>query len=64
MKEKVLFATKIGDPNWKEDFITDKENEIEAATAWCKANGYDRIRVAVIDLSTPPDFTKTLNLKK
>ena len=57
---KVLFATKIGEPDYMEDLITEKEDRIEAAKAWAKKNGYDRFREANIDLSTKPNFTKTL----
>jgi hypothetical protein len=60
MKEKILFATRIGDEEWKEELITDNEENIEAATAWAIKNGFDRIRIAEIDLSIIPDFTKTI----
>jgi len=59
-KAKAVFATKIGDEDWQEQFLTDHPDRIEAAQEWAKANGFDRIRVAEIDLSTPPDFTKTI----
>ena len=29
---------------------------------WAKANGYDRLRIAEIDLMQKPDFTKTINI--
>lgn len=57
---KVLYATKIGQPDYMEDFITDNQAHIERAKQWCLNNGYDRIRIAIIDLSTKPDFTKTI----
>jgi hypothetical protein len=60
MKEKILFATRIGDEEWKEELITDNEENIEAATNWAIKNGFDRIRIAEIDLSIIPDFTKVL----
>jgi hypothetical protein len=60
MKEKILFATRIGDEDWKEELITDNEENIEAAKAWAIKNGFNRIRIAEIDLSIIPDFTKVL----
>ena len=58
---KILFAVKIGDEDWQEQLITEQEEHIEAASQWAKENGFDRLRVAEIDLSTPPDFSSTLN---
>lgn len=57
---KVLFAVKIGDEDWQEQLITEREEQIENASTWAKANGFDRLRVADIDLSKKPDFTKTI----
>lgn len=59
--EKVLYGTQIGEPEWMEQIITTDESKIAAASDWAKANGFDRLRVATIDLSVPPDFAKTLN---
>jgi hypothetical protein len=56
---KVLFAVKVGDPDWKEQLITEVESRIDGAKTWAEANGFDRCRVATIDES-PPDFTKTV----
>lgn len=57
---KVLWAVKIGAPDWAEDVITEHEDQIEAASAWAKANGYDRLRVAEVDLGSPPEFGRNL----
>jgi len=59
---KTLWATRIGDEDWQEELITEHEDQIEAASEWAKANGFDRLRVADIDLSEPPDFTGALNI--
>ncbi len=64
MKEKVLWATKKGSPSWQEQVICTKEKYFEAAISWAKANGFNKFRVAVIDISTPPKFEKTLNTYK
>lgn len=56
---KVLFAVRIGNEDWQEELITEDASKIEAATAWAKAHGFDRFRVAEID-DSPPDFAKTV----
>ena len=56
MKTKVLWATKIGDADWMEQVITEHTERIESASAWAKANGFDRLRVAEIDLGVAPSF--------
>ena len=60
MKTKVLFAVRVGQPDYMEELITDKVEHIERAKEWALKNGFDRLRIAVIDLDTPPDFTKTI----
>ena len=64
MKEIVLWATKVGNENWKEEIITTcKTSEIEKlnkAMAWAVSNGFDRLRTNISDLSQIPDFSKTL----
>jgi len=58
--ERVLWAVKIGEPDWKEEVITNKHEQFENAKIWLSENGYDRIREAVIDLNVKPNFTKTI----
>lgn len=58
---KVLFAVRKGDADWQEQLITEQPDKIQAASEWAKKNGFDRLRIADIDLSTKPDFTKTIN---
>lgn len=60
---KILFAVKLGDEDWQEQLVTEQEAQIEAASQWARAHGFDRLRVADIDLTTKPDFTATLNHK-
>jgi hypothetical protein len=57
---KVAFCTKIGEPEWTEELLTEVEDRIPAATKWAEERGYN-VRVAEIDLSVAPDFTKTIN---
>jgi hypothetical protein len=46
----VVFAVKIGNEDWAEELVAEDPADIEAAIATAKANGYDRIRVAHINL--------------
>jgi hypothetical protein len=61
-KETILWAVKVGDEDWQEQIITTDENQIEAAKEWASNNGFDRFRVAKIDLGVKPDFVSTLNM--
>ena len=56
--ERILYGTRKGEPSWKEEIITNQEKRFDQAKAWAKRNGFDRFRVAVIDLRETPDFTK------
>ena len=58
-KEQVLWAVKIGEPNWAEQMITNDASKIEEAKAWAEKKGFDRFRIANID-DEKPDFTKTI----
>ena len=57
---KVLFAVKIGDADWQEQLITEQSEHIKAASDWALANGFDRLRVAEIDLNSAPQFGANL----
>lgn len=58
---KILWATKIGEPDWKEDLITEVEADIPAASEWAKANGFDRLRIAEVgDEPEMPEFGANL----
>jgi hypothetical protein len=61
-KIKILFAVKIGAEDWEEQLITEVEDKIPAASTWAIANGFDRLRVAEIDLTEKPDFRKAVKL--
>jgi len=56
----------VGDPDYMEEVLyackgyVNKEEVMNKGNEWAKANGYDRLRLAVIDLSTPPNFIKTI----
>jgi len=62
LKVKVLWGTRIGAEDWQEELITDRQEDIETAKIWAENNGFDRLRISTVDLSVPPDFTKTINI--
>ncbi len=68
MKETLLYGCKIGDPDYMEEIIyqckgyTNKLELLSKGKEWADKNGYDRLRISVIDLSTPPNFTQTINI--
>jgi hypothetical protein len=39
-----------------------KDELIKKGDEWAKQNGYDRLRVSIIDLHTPPNFKQTINI--
>jgi len=68
MKETLLYGCKIGQPNYMEEVLYEckgyvNQSEVMAkGEQWAKANGYDRLRIAVIDLSIPPNFLKAITV--
>jgi len=67
MIETLLYGCKIGDPDYMEDILyqckgyTNKEELMKKGEEWAKINGYDRLRIHVVNLSQPPNFIKTIN---
>jgi hypothetical protein len=67
MKETLLYGCKIGDPNYMEEILYECKGYVNHEELMSKGNefatkyGYDRLRIAVIDLSTPPNFIKTIH---
>jgi len=59
---KILYATEKNAPDWQEQLITGVEGRIPDAKKWALANGFDRLRVAEIDLTVKPDFAKAVNI--
>jgi len=68
MKETLLYGCKIGEPNYMEEILyqckgyVNHDEVMNKGKEWAKANGYDRLRISVIDLSIKPDFTKAINV--
>jgi hypothetical protein len=44
-----------------EIILSTNPDVFDDAKEWAKKNGYGRFRIATIDLSVPPDFTKVIN---
>ena len=67
--ETLLYGCKIGEPNYMEEILyqckgyTNHDELMAKGKAWADKNGYDRLRISVVDLSTPPNFVKTINRK-
>jgi len=68
MTETLLYGCKIGQPNYMEEILyqckgyTNKDELLKKGEEWAKKNGYDRLRISIVDLSIPPNFTKAINL--
>lgn len=58
---KILWGTRKGNEDWQEELITEQSDKIEAASAWARANGFDRLRVSEFTEGEKPDFTKVLS---
>jgi len=67
-KTTVLYACKVGDPDYMEEVLFEQDGYVnidklkDKAQKWCNDNGYNRVRVSVINLSTPPNFAGTVNV--
>jgi hypothetical protein len=65
--ETLLYGCKIGEPNYMEEILyqckgyTNKQELLSKGQEWAKNNGYDRLRVSVIDLSIAPNFIQAIN---
>lgn len=68
MKETLLYGCKIGEPDYMEEILyqckgyVNRDNLIATGKAWAQKNGYDRLRIAIVDLTKGPDFTKTIQI--
>ena len=67
MTETILWGTKIGAADWEEEILyqckgyVNKEEVMKRGQEWAAVNGYDRLRIAVLDMSVKPDFKGTIN---
>lgn len=63
MTEQILYGTKVNQPAYMEEIISTKPENFKDAVVWAKSNGFDRLRVASINLSIKPDFTGVVSKK-
>lgn len=57
---KILYGVRKNKKEHEEEIITENEKEIKRAKEWALKNGFDRFRIASIDLESKPDFTKSI----
>jgi len=60
----VLWATKVGLPDWEESMVASRPSreELAAASAWAVANGFDRLRLAAYREDDAPNFAAAVNV--
>lgn len=62
--ETLLYGCKIGEPNYMEEILyhckgyTNKKELISKGKTWAKDNGYDRLRIAEINLTNQKTITE------
>jgi hypothetical protein len=61
--EQVLWGCRVGMPDYMEEILSTKPENFDRVEARAMQDGWDRFRVATIDLSTPPNFTGTIKSK-
>lgn len=65
-KETLLYGCKKGEPDYMEEILfaqqgyVNKEKLLSKGKEWANKNGYDRLRIHVVNLNEAPDFTKTI----
>jgi hypothetical protein len=66
--ETVLWGVKKGKPDYAEEVLYSCKgytnlDELKArGLAWAERNGYDRLRVSVLDMTKPPEFNKSVTI--
>ena len=61
--EFVLYGVAIGQPDYMEEilYVSDKAIDVNNKRVIDLFNGYDRLRLAKVDLSEKPNFLGTIN---
>lgn len=60
-KIKVLWGIRAGNEDWQEELLSEGDpSNFEKIKAMAERDGFDRFRVALIDLTLPPDFAKVV----
>lgn len=66
-KETLLYGCKIGQPNYMEEILyqckgyVNTDEVMAKGKEWSEKNGYDRLRIHIVDLAIPPDFVGAIN---
>lgn len=67
--ETLLYAVKIGQPDYMEDLITvatgsnfDRQIRLDNAKRWAINNGFHKFRTINHNLNEKPDFIKAINI--
>lgn len=67
-QETLIYGCKVNEPDYMEEIIfkcggrPNIEKLKKKVEPWGKKNGYDRIRVSVVDLNEPLGFASTVKL--
>lgn len=59
--ETLLYGVKNENEDWQEEILCSFPEAFERVKVLAAKDGFGRFRVASINLSAPPDFTKVLN---
>lgn len=65
--ETLLYGCKVSEPSYMEEILyqckgyTNLEELLAKGQQWADNNGYDRLRISVIDLNIAPNFINTIN---
>ena len=62
MTETILYGVKNCEDAWKETILSTNPKRFDEIKILAAKDGWGRFRVAVIDLTTPPDFTKAVKV--
>lgn len=66
--ETILWGCKLNQPDYMEEILyqckgyTNLDDLLNKGNQWAKNNGYNRIRISVIELNKKPDFSKAINI--
>ena len=68
MKITIIWACKIGEPDWSEEIIFAQNGYVNAEKLMQEANekaesfGYDRLRLSVVEPNEKPNFIAAVNV--
>lgn len=60
--EKILYGVKLDNEDWQEEVLCTQEERFEEVKILASKDGFNRFRVAKINLIEKPDFRKTVNI--